>query len=476
MRHRSGRRDAWAAARCIGVASLLAGCQGQIVTAPGGGWTPPAGDSPSDVAGQDDSTRDRASRDDGEPVEEGASSALPSCFEDDFASEEASGSGGDVAAPCEVTAGCREPLLCVEGACRAPGEDGRWCDGIDIACPNDGTSCVGGLCVFLGNNCARNVDCPAGYICASSACRAENGDCVVDSDCGEGAICDFGFCVDVDSCAVDSDLSGEFAVASLLHLGQASTGVVGAVLEASEWVRDLLEGRGGIPGVGFLVDDIVRDFIVQNLYDYQIDAIIALGDVSDLLDDVRIEHTMGLDASCREIYRGTLSFDEVEVDYRGETISDRPEDIPAVGQIPDAEFGATLRCQTLAIDEFRVDHLVGGLVRWVVDGVVQQASEGAYFTVEEALADVVDCRAIGNAVEDAAGLVTATAAEAACDEAIDDAIDGVTGALDGTAFEMGLMRLEGQVYVQDDDTLEDGHWSGSLLTGDFEGEWSAVRR
>ena len=77
------------------------------------------------------------------------------------------GDGGpvDVDGACEVTADCREPLICIDGECVAPNANGDWCDGIDRLCPLDGSTCVGGFCVFIDGGCTQNADCPAGYVC-----------------------------------------------------------------------------------------------------------------------------------------------------------------------------------------------------------------------------------------------------------------------------------------------------------------------
>lgn len=399
---------------------------------------------------------------------------LPSCFDPDFGIDDGdiTGDGGDIGAECEVTADCREPLICVDGECVAPGPDGDWCDGIDIVCPPDGTVCIGGLCVFPDGACAQNVDCPAGYVCVDGVCRPASGDCYTDEDCPGDGICDMGTCVDPADCAVTNDLRGDWSARSVMHLGEATSGVVGGVLEATEWIRDLLQGRGGVPGIGFLIDDLLRAWITETLYPYQIDAIVALGDISDVLDDVRFEHSLGLDAPCRELYRGVLTFDIIEVEFRGEVIRDRPEAIPQIGTIEPSEFGARLYCESIVIDEFHVDHLVAGLVRWVTDLVVQHASEGHYDHVEDAIVDVVDCRAIGDYIGGWMGPLV----QVACQEALDGSVDQIRTTLDEAALDMGLMRIEGEAQVPDDSHLTDGHWSGSLLTGDFSGEFTAERR
>jgi hypothetical protein len=326
--------------------------------------------------------------------------------------------------------------------------------------------------VYPPGECAQNVDCPAGYECVDGTCRPADGECYVDTDCPAESICDFGTCIPVVQCAITEDLRGRWSARSVMHLGEASTGVVGAILDATEWIRDLLQGRGGIPGtLGALVNGLLADWIADTLYPYQIDAIVALGDVSDLLDDVRFDHAMTLDAPCRELYRGTLSFDRIEVEFRGSTISDSPSAIPQIGVIEPSEFGARLHCESLAIDEFRVDHLVAGLIRWVTDVVIQHASEGAYDHVEEAILDVVDCAAIGDYIGGTLGDTTAIA----CEVALAESIDAIAEALDETALDMGLMRIGGEAEVPSSSSLAEGHWAGSLLTGDFTGEFSATR-
>lgn len=467
----------------IGLFLLLIGVLGAVSCATENNWAtgqglaPPVGINPptdnydSNVNPGDSGVVNDVTDDDGGQV--GSTGGLPSCFDPGFELDPGvvSGEGSDVGLACEVTENCREPLLCVEGACSAPGAEGQWCDGIDVICPNDGTECIGGLCVYPSGTCAQNVDCPAGYECDGGTCSPADGDCYTDADCAAESLCDFGSCIPVVQCTITEDLRGRWTAQSVMHLREATSGVVGAILSATEWIRDLLQGRGGIPGVGFLVDGIVEDWIEEYLYPYQTEAIVALGDISDLLDDVHFDHTVNLDAPCREQYRGTLTFDRIEVEFRGRTIEGDPANISQIGEIEDAEFGARLHCDSLAIDEFRVDRLVSGLIRWATDVVVQQASEGAYVHIEDLLTDVIDCAAIGNYVGGTLGATT----EVACEVALDEALDLLTDALDDASIGMGLMRIEGEAEVPSDAQLAEGHWSGSLLTGDFTGEFTASK-
>jgi len=457
------------AAALMTLMALLWGCAGQVDWGPANNWAVEGdGDSDSDSDADGDSTE--------RPILPGGEdhpTGMPSCFDAEVPGESGGGSepgdGADAGEVCEITEECRSPLICLEGTCVGPGEEGAWCDGIDIACPYDGSTCVGGWCVFTDGACAQNADCPTGYLCQDGACVPAEGDCYTDAECPDGAMCDFGVCVDVTDCAINWDLRGEWSAISVLRLGEAT----GGFLQAMEWIRNLILGEGHIPDTLALFDDIVMQVLNTYLVEWEREVIVALGDINDLLDDVRIAHTITLDAECRELYRGTITFDHIELEFRGETRSERPEDIPYVGPIPPSEFGARLRCHSIAIDEFRVNHIMEGLLRWLADGITQSASRGAYSTIEEAMASVIDCRRIADAIlgsHPTLGL----GFEIACDIALSTAIAAITDALDNPV-ERTLMRLSGEAEVADENRLLDGNWMGSFNIGDFTGEFTATR-
>lgn len=409
-------------------------------------------------------------RDDDE--ERGPTHALPSCFDELAPGGDDGGDpadGADAGELCEVTEDCREPLICLEGLCVGPGEEGAWCDGIDIVCPYDGSTCVGGWCVFTDGACSQNLDCPAGYLCVDGQCVPAEGDCYTDDDCPADMICDYGECVDPAGCMITQDLRGRFSARSMLRLGEAA----GGFLQAMEWIRNLLLGEGHIPDTLAMFDDIVLSVLNTYLVPWEREVIIALGDINDLLDNTVVDHTIDLDAECRELYRGSITVDHVELEFRGTVLSGRPEDIPMVGPIPPAEFGARLRCDTIAIDEFRISHLMAGLLRWLADGITQSASRGDYMTVEEAMMGVIDCSRITERIMSEYPIL-GIGFDIACEIALSTAVAAVTEALTNPV-EANLMRLSGVADVPSSDRLTNGHWSGSFGIGDFTGEFSADR-
>ena len=445
-----------------------AGCAGELAWGGRNDWA-------TDLPGGQESGESGTGAD-GFPAEGGGGadpSGLPSCFEPgavDSGGGAAPGSGADVGEGCDETEDCRAPFVCLEGVCVAPGSVGAMCDGIEFPCPEaDGTACVGGFCVLPDRGCVLNADCAAGYRCEDGRCVPAEGDCYADSECPDGRICDFGVCMDATDCAITADLRGTWSAESVLHLGEAA----GGLLRAMEWIRNLMLGRGHSPDTLAIFEDIVLWAIDSYLVPWEREVILALGDISDLLDDTRVRHTNTLDAECRELYRGTISFDHVELALRGERWSARPDDIPYVGPIPPAEFGARLRCRSIAIDRFRVSHLMAGLLRWLADGITQSASRGAYSSIGDVVRSVIDCPRIASAVLGAYPTL-GLGFEIACRIAVETAVDAIEEAL-SSPVELTLMRLAGEATVTGSDRLLDGHWFGSFGIGDFTGEFDATR-
>ena len=114
----------------------------------------------------------------------------------------------------------------------------------------------------------------------------------------------------------------------------------------------------------------------------------------------------------------------------------------------------------------------GVLESYVTRLIVQEASDGRYTHLENALTGAINCGAIANEVDD---FMMAITVETLCEEAVDDLADEVGDILDNAALHLGLMRSAGESDVTDNSTLDNGHWLGSVLVGDFTGEFSATK-
>jgi hypothetical protein len=140
----------------------------------------------------------------------------------------------------------------------------------------------------------------------------------------------------------------------------------------------------------------------------------------------------------------------------------------------------------LFIDRHAIRNAVGGIIRWAIEVALTIASCATpgvpcYDSMDEALRDVLDCQAIGIAVADLVVELFPIApdvsalVEAACLSQRDNLIDKLVKALDDITVQLALMALSGSADVVDDRHLANGKWTGTLGSGNFNGEFSASK-
>jgi len=284
------------------------------------------------------------------------------------------------------------------------------------------------------------------------------------------------------------NLAGPWHADSALHFRDALSGPLAALLDAGRVARALVTGdltTLGVPGaVSWIVGPLVAGIVDQYVPPWGQDLAVALGDVADILDQMHVKSNVMLTATCPQVYRGDEVWTRLEFTYRGVFVSKRPEDIPEIGMVRPESFGGRVLCGQLYVDKHRIHNVVGGLLRWVIDTVTQIvtcANNGpCYQTPEEAVADIIDCAsvagAIDSAVQNALGPfapVLYALVYTACGNAKSEIIRQIRMAIDQATATFGLVSLQGQAHVADASTLDNGTWQGSLLGGDFPGEWSA---
>ncbi len=437
-----------------------------------------------------------------EPCETNADCPLDYPVCDNGVCIETSGGSGS----CETDADCVAPYRCLPSgngkSCQMPSNQGQRCDGITTnnPCP-EGQVCVGGFCVDDPDNvnCQTNDDCPIGFICQDGACIPDpnngNYQCVTPEDCPAGKACVGGFCVDPDTdCTPAPDptrLQGTWSFDSILHLRQALAGWVSGFLSAMEFFRDIILGNAdlGLPGwLEDLVEDAIRSLIETYVPPWGQQLIVVLGDLSDILDDMHLLHTVHLVAAGNYEYSGTTTWDLVEFEYRGQMVSTRPEDIPEIGQVPTYTFTSREICHVYFIDRHEVRNVVGGIIRWLIDALVTMVTcsqgWGCYYSLEEALDALIDCDAIATAIDDFVydtfGVEAYDAALSACEAGKDPAIDAIIRYLEQLTVTFSVLSMRGQAPILDDRHLgsaaNPGRWYGSLAGGNWQGEFTAVKQ
>jgi hypothetical protein len=319
------------------------------------------------------------------------------------------------------------------------------------------------MCVIKPDVCETVDDCPVGFLCLQ-------GECVPD---GDGTPC-------VDP-GPGPELSGTWDMRSYLHLREGLPGIAEGFLDLSELLADFIEGNvdlGLPPVVEALIGALVEGIIDQYVPQWAQDLIVALAGVSDVLDDLQVDHTVWLEgAVCDANYRGSSRWDWITFEYRGNVVTERPEDIPEIGEVIPEDFGAVYYCGDLYIDKHRIENVLSGLVLWIVNTLVEITTP--YTDIEDALDAAIPCASIADAINDAwqsaCGCSTDITAgvQAACNAYKDDMIDQLITLLDEAAISLSVVSLKGIANIPDGAHMTNGRWYGAVFGGDFPGEFSA---
>ncbi|MCD6498060.1 MAG: hypothetical protein J7M25_07125 [Deltaproteobacteria bacterium] len=408
---------------------------------------------------------------------------------------------------CTTNADCVEPYECVDFGdgnkrCVKPNTNGQRCDPIEMTTCPDGQVCIGGFCTDdpRDTSCVDNDDCPGDFICQQGTCVADPNQpfhCVENEDCTGNKVCVAGECVDQSQCTPKPDptrLQGTWSFDSTLHLREAVAGWLGGFLSGMEFFRDIILGNLdlGLPGwLEDLIEDSIKSLINEYIPPWGQDLIVALGDLSDILDDMRILHTVQLVAAGNYEYVGTSTWDLIQFEYRGQTISGQPQNIPEIGHVPTYTFTSREICRVFVIDRHEIKNVVGGLIKWVIDALVSAVTcsvqgWGCYDDLQEALQDLVDCDAIADAIDgfvsDAFGYDGAyDLAHQACESGKGPAIQAIVNYLDQLTSTFSVLTMRGQVDILDNNHMgkspdNPGRWYGTLAGGNWQGTFTAVRQ
>lgn len=378
---------------------------------------------------------------------------------------------GNSGSECEVAADCDAPLVCLDGICVGPLNpeytcstiEGKGCEGVDEVC-------VANVCVKNPGACTVHDDCPLGYLCDNAGqCQPER-DGTVCANPGPGP-----------------DLTGTYSMNSVLHLREGLPSIVDKLLDVSEDLRDIVNGKIDLDlpsAVEFVIGGIVAGVIRSYVPGWAINLVTALGDMSNMLDTMYIEGTLKIAGqACSGSYRVKEEWSWIRFDYRGQEMRFRPDNLPGVpggSSLEPDEYSALYSCGVLYLDRHRVQDTMSGLIRFLVDTVVE-ASTG-YPNLETALANFVDCWGIGyyldSQVASACSFCPSVAgvAAGACQGFVSAAANKAGQELDKAAVEMALIKIKGTLTVTKDAVLSDGRWYGSLAGGDFPGEFTLQKK
>lgn len=488
MRRAGERRGSliWALALVL----VASGCAAEAAITPGDTGEPgPVGDGPADgpasmappagTPGDCDATRPCTSGMVCQVVR-GYARCVPPGFTD--------GDGSDGGTPTSACGPCPPPNECRAGVCVAPDPGGSSCE-FDDACA-DGLLCIAGHCTDdpRSGGCTSTADCPVGLMCASGSCVPTPGTdgCVADAECGIGMFCEGGRCLSRDACTrpADPDLSGAWQMHSTLRMREALPSWLASFLDIVAEPFRFLAGDSrdldtGLPGfLDSIVEEALRAFASRYLPPWARDLLGAIADINDIISTWEVDEDLVLNPGASALdYTGTHTWTRVSFTYRGRMVTGRPEDIIDFRFTPSA-FDAHATCGVLAIDRHDVNVSIGAVIAWLVNTVVYESSGGLYRSAEDALDDLAYgfCSGAADAVS---GVVDVPGAYslffAACDSQLNNLIDDLVDALNMARVGADLMTLKGSTPIVSGTSLQPGVWEGTLLGGDFSGDFSARR-
>jgi hypothetical protein len=410
---------------------------------------------------------------------------------------------------CKDNSDCPAGFVCNSANGQCLKGTGKTCDPIEGTGCGLGEVCVVGQCAGIPGGCKNNEDCPDTFICKEGACVPQGqppaGGCVVPSDCPSAQTCVNGDCKPKSVCNIvhNSDrLKGNWTYDSTLELREALSSFSSVFLKAAEYLRDIINGDFDAikTGLGSLIDNelnklvgkFAKSAIDQFIPPWGQSLIRVLGDISDILDDLRVVSSVKKTSVGPDAYLVSEQWDLVEFEFQKKKISSPPSAIPQIGQVKIPDYSATEVCGVLFLAKHTVSNVLGGVIKWVIDtafSAVTCSISGApcYSSLDEALDDVLDCDAIAFAIDDA--VFTSTGGDlfgipippldslfgAVCKALKASLLKEVKDGLGGIETKLSLLKLSGAANIPNpgQDTKLEGEWNGTLGSGVFKGDFQS---
>jgi len=405
---------------------------------------------------------------------------------------------------CTSDADCAAPTICQTTTGQCLEATGSTCDPVEgTGCAADEV-CVGYKCAKVPSGCTDNSACPAGWICQGGACipggRPPTGGCKANTDCPTNNTCINGQCVPKSTCSIvhsPDRLKGQWQYDSTMHFRDALSGVLKGLLSAAGVLRDIIEGRFSISGIPSFISSIVSKYLKQLIDKYVPpwgqQLIVTLGDINDIVDDMRVLSTVQVTSVGNDSYVNNEQWDLVEFDYKGQKISSPPGAIPQIGQVKVPTYTSHEVCGVLFIDKHKLQNVVGGLVQWAINTALSVVtcsvqSVPCYNTVDQALQQTINCQMLGMQLDQLVQSMWSGAPSVAmiviqgCESQKQKLIQLLNQELAGLTTKLSLLELSGTVNIPNppnDNQLSGGQWVGVLgsgaLKGNFKGDFSAKR-
>jgi hypothetical protein len=308
-------------------------------------------------------------------------------------------------------------------------------------------------------------------------CAMGNPQCKVDADCGPNNVCVACMCVSINQCAKPTaDLSGApWSAHQDLHLDEAlgafGKGLVGVLKKLRDGILGCPQGSGN--------DCFLFEIIAGFLPNWAQTLIVAVGNFGDLIDnhDFLVDSTMTFTKNGKpSSYDGTDHWTQLTFSYQNKIVKAAPENVPQIGKPVIIPFTGSAVCGILYVDKHKVEGVLSGILKWIVDTVVEISTcenpnaNVCYHTLSDAITGAIDCAQVQD-----------LAAQAACFAFTNGLAQKIDDLLNQWLINYSLMTLKGTADVNPNGhALTNGHWDGTLGDGigifqNFTGEWSAAR-
>jgi hypothetical protein len=383
-------------------------------------------------------------------------------------------------------------------------------------------------CVYKGQPCTKDEDCPPGFHCFNGICVPDKEQCDTKDDCPYGLICVNHKCVNckTDQECVDGGYPGDYkCIAGKCEKPTVCPDFQGLNVSGKRWytdhVFDLSNAVGGFPKlagpldmifqalmgnlgdvcntpvIGPLICSLVKEIVKQYVPEWAIDLIGALNTLANIFQEMRVQGLMQINQlNPPEFFSGSEEWRSVIVYMISQCDGGRYDpnwpkcaemDI-AVGHGTDINvkevrpFTGRIDCDKLNFNEREIQMEVKKLISTVVNMVTKIIT--GYDTFEEAVKNMIDCAALAQSICNSVGSACpVTLVEQACEIAKDQLpgqlMNWIDQSQDWTAF-----KFKGQGTAAELDLakyakkIKDGKWNGTIsviLDGPLTGTWKAER-
>ncbi len=399
---------------------------------------------------------------------------------------------------CKKDTDCKPPLVChVKGGKCVPPEakQNGTCDPVEgINCPT-GFICVAGICIKPPGACQNNSGCPTGWICKNGVCVKQGGPGGCPNvPCPTGQVCINGKCIPKQQCKIKKSptrMKGKWRLDSQLKVRDGLKGFSKGLLGMATTLQNVIDGKfsiGGLPSwASSLVGGLLKNAIKQYVPPWGTNVIQLLAHIDDAIDDTRVVSMEYITDLGNYQYTGHSEWILVEFEWKGQKVSNKPQNIPGVGKLKTTNYTAREICGVFFIDKHKVKNQIGHIYKWAVEALITGIScamknTPCYKTIQAMFGALINCPALAKAVAGGTSMVPGLEQMvlAACQSQKQTIVKMMVDELNKLAANMTYMELAGSCDITGkNDTLSNGKWKGTLGgaygAGNFEGTFKGNR-